>query len=65
MSSTTWIAYTMLALSGFIVIRSILKIINRSIANKDERHLTAKKLVLIIAATFVFLAVVVYLLVSR
>lgn len=65
MSSTLWIAYTMLALSGFIVIRSILLIINCSKTNKDVRSSTAKKLLLTVAATVVCIAVVAYLLVSR
>lgn len=65
MSSTLWIACTMLMLSGFIVIRSILLIINRSKTNKDVRSSTAKKLLLTVAATVVCIAVVAYLLVSR
>ncbi len=57
MSSTIWIAYTMLMLSGFIVIRSILLIINRSKTNKDVRFSTAKKLLLTVAVAVVYIAV--------
>jgi hypothetical protein len=65
MSSTTWIAYTMLALSSFIVVRSIVQIINNSKANKNLHKSIIKKLIFVVAATIVFIAVVSYLIVSK
>lgn len=65
MSSTNWIAYTMLVLSGFIVLRSIVQIINNSKVNKDPKKSIIKKLIFVVAATIVFIAVVSYLMVSK